>query len=171
MGQLMLFRICTAVLATLTLAGCASTGAVPAPFPTPRARTPAPGTPDPTSPLPSSVVSALVGTALGLRGVPYRNGGSDPSGFDCSGFVQFVFAQHGLKVPRGVKEQYSKGHSIPSDALEPGDLLFFTTTAPGASHVAIARWGHPGSLPIALPEDQAGMAARPRHPRRKNRRR
>jgi cell wall-associated NlpC family hydrolase len=79
-----------------------------------------------------------VQTALSLRGVPYRNGGSDPSGFDCSGLVQYVFAQHGLALPREVREQFVLGREIPSDLVQPGDLLFFATTGTGPSHVGVA---------------------------------
>ena len=79
--------------------------------------------------------------ALGLRGAPYRNGGSDPSGFDCSGFVQYVFAQNGVRVPRTVIEQYRAGHDVDPPAIEPGDLVFFTTVTSGASHVGIAIGG------------------------------
>ena len=75
---------------------------------------------------------ALSSTALSLRGAPYANGGADPSGFDCSGFVQYVFGQNGVKVPRDVKQQFKAGREIDVKKLEPGDLLFFTTVAPGA---------------------------------------
>src|SRR5687767_15022085 len=51
----------------------------------------------------------IVAMALGYRGVPYRNGGSDPSGFDCSGFVQYVFKQAGALLPRQVFEQFRIG--------------------------------------------------------------
>ena len=81
---------------------------------------------------------AVVGTALSLRGAPYRNGGSDPSGFDCSGFVAYVFAQQGVYMPRTVTEQYARGQAVEQDAVSAGDLVFFTTVAPGASHVGIA---------------------------------
>jgi cell wall-associated NlpC family hydrolase len=81
---------------------------------------------------------ALVGTALALRGTPYRNGGTDPNGFDCSGFTQYVFAQHGVALPREVRDQFEQGKSIKTGDLEAGDLLFFTTVAPGATHVGIA---------------------------------
>ena len=84
---------------------------------------------------------ALAGTALSLRGTPYRNGGADPNGFDCSGFTQFVFSQYGLSLPREVREQYRVGKSVKPQELAPGDILFFTTTDPGASHVAIAIGG------------------------------
>lgn len=81
---------------------------------------------------------AIVATALSLRGVPYRNGGADPHGFDCSGFTQFVFAQYGVALPRAVHEQFTIGASVDTPDILEGDLLFFTTTEPGASHVAIA---------------------------------
>jgi peptidoglycan DL-endopeptidase CwlO len=114
-------------------AGCASGGAVPAPFPTPGPR--------PTSREPALTPMdrpAVVGTALSLRGAPYRNGGSDPSGFDCSGFVAYVFAQQGLYMPRTVTEQYAQGQPVGQDVVSPGDLVFFSTVAPGPSHVGIA---------------------------------
>jgi cell wall-associated NlpC family hydrolase len=83
-------------------------------------------------------LSDLVATALTLRGTPYRNGGSDPSGFDCSGFVQWVFAQHGTGVPREVRDQYRVGDEVDEGEVRPGDLVFFETVAKGASHVGIA---------------------------------
>ena len=84
---------------------------------------------------------SLVSTALDLRGVRYRNGGADPSGFDCSGFTQYVFARYGVALPRDVKHQFEAGKAVGPEALEPGDLVFFTTTGPGASHVGIAVGG------------------------------
>ncbi len=133
---------------------CASTGATPRPFPTPNAA-PAPASPGPAAPNPAPASGApasslppakgsgyeITGTALGLRGTPYREGGADPAGFDCSGFVQYVFAQHGVKVPRRVTDQFRAGKDVPSSQLEPGDLVFFSTVAPGASHVGIALGG------------------------------
>jgi cell wall-associated NlpC family hydrolase len=77
---------------------------------------------------------------LSLRGAPYRNGGNDPNGFDCSGFVWFVMGQHGIRVPRTVGEQFRASHET-TGAPEPGDLVFFSTTAPGASHVGILIGG------------------------------
>jgi cell wall-associated NlpC family hydrolase len=72
-----------------------------------------------------------------LRGVPYRNGGSDPSGFDCSGFVQWVFARNGVVLPREVREQYDTGQKIGLRDVQAGDLLFFETVSRGASHVGV----------------------------------
>lgn len=80
---------------------------------------------------------ALTSTALALRGAPYRNGGTSPDGFDCSGFVQYVFGQHGMTMPRETRQQFRTGRGVDRRTLEPGDLVFFTTVAPGASHVGI----------------------------------
>jgi cell wall-associated NlpC family hydrolase len=76
-------------------------------------------------------------TALALRGTPYRNGGSDPSGFDCSGFVQYVFAMQGQRLPREVREQWGAGTRVDLAQVKPGDLVFFETVARGPSHVGI----------------------------------
>ena len=84
---------------------------------------------------------AITGTALALRGAPYRNGGADPSGFDCSGFTQYVFAQHGVALPRSVSDQFRAGTAVKPDEIATGDLLFFATVASGATHVAIAIGG------------------------------
>ena len=143
------------VIAAALPAGCASTGATPRPFPTPVAHptsegasggasaAPAPGTPTPPAPGSAgpAVGYGVAGTALSLRGKPYRNGGSDPSGFDCSGFVRYVFGQNGVSVPRTVTEQYRAGRQVAGPQLEPGDLVFFSTVSPGASHVGIAIGG------------------------------
>jgi cell wall-associated NlpC family hydrolase len=79
-----------------------------------------------------------VDAALQFRGVPYRNGGSDPSGFDCSGFIQYVFAQFGTTLPREVRDQYQAGDAIDLDDVQAGDLVFFETVSRGASHVGLA---------------------------------
>jgi cell wall-associated NlpC family hydrolase len=139
-----------ALAVLLCTTACASTGAVPRPFPIP-------GSPD-NHPLPepSPVLSPappvegvdmpvadspVVAAALAMQGVPYRNGGENPDGFDCSGLVTYVFAQQGVWVPRTVSEQFAFGDRVDSNALAPGDLVFFTTVAPGASHVGIVVSG------------------------------
>ena len=135
-------RISALLLLASLACACASTGAVPRPFPIPGGTNP----PGQRAQVTVEVTSAVDGysvssTALSLRGVPYRNGGSDPQGFDCSGFVQYVYNQHGRKIPRDVGQQFGLGHEVDAGALEPGDLVFFTTVAPGASHVGIVVGG------------------------------
>jgi cell wall-associated NlpC family hydrolase len=126
---------------------CASSGAVPRPFPIPGTAAPAAprSLPSQAEDQPAAAVApdlyALAGTALALRGTPYRNGGADPSGFDCSGFTQYVFGQYGIGLPRAVHDQFQVGTPIDASQLEPGDLIFFATTAPDASHVGIALGG------------------------------
>ncbi|HKE88390.1 MAG TPA: C40 family peptidase [Vicinamibacterales bacterium] len=91
---------------------------------------------------PPAIAKAVVTTALTLRGTPYRRGGSEPSqGFDCSGLVQWVFAQHGSALPRDVKQQFVAGRKIDAHHLRPGDLVFFHTVSEGPSHVGIAIGG------------------------------
>lgn len=149
----------TAAAAVLTavaigVTGCASTGSVPRPFPIPRGaagRT----TPPPVEAVPHGEAAApvevarpplvpmpdaLTMTALELLGTPYVNGGSTPDGFDCSGFTQWVFARHGLQLPRDTRaqDQDEASEDIDPDALEPGDLIFFRTSGRRVSHVAIA---------------------------------
>ena len=133
-------------IALLAIAGlcsaCASTGAVPRPFPSPGSAPVAPTAPASVTPgNPGLDGYALVGSALALRGVPYRNGGTDPTGFDCSGFTQYVYAQYGIALPREVREQFKQGKSIAAGDVAPGDLIFFSTIEPGPSHVGIAVGG------------------------------
>ncbi len=135
--------VTTVLVITISVAGCASRGAAPRPFP---------GAPSPPttrsgpSPRPSSLSgvepSSIIATALALRGTQYRNGGSEPSGgFDCSGLVQWVFARHGTALPRETREQYEIGKKVDQDEVQPGDLVFFKTLSNGASHVGIALGG------------------------------
>lgn len=84
-----------------------------------------------------SVSSELVEHALSLQGVPYVFGGTSRSGFDCSGYTQYVFKQSGITLPRTSAEQYKVGSSVKRDKLQAGDLVFFSTYASGASHVGI----------------------------------
>jgi murein DD-endopeptidase len=140
MGLVRLIRVL--VVATL-VGGCAPSGAVPRPFPgapdAPDAGMPAPPREAPESaPAPAAPV---VETALGLRGVPYRSGGSDPSGFDCSGFVQYVFGQHGIALPREVREQVRVGDEVRLAGIQAGDLIFFAIGGGTASHVGVAIGG------------------------------
>ena len=146
-------RLALIIVSLSLVAACASTGAVPRPFPVPGGTARGgsgtdPGVPAPPAPPEPAAAPAgnadgysISATALSLRGAPYRDGGDTPTGFDCSGFVQYVFAQHGVSVPRDVRRQFQLGTQIDSTTLSPGDLVFFTTVAPGASHVGISVGG------------------------------
>ncbi|WP_243450352.1 C40 family peptidase [Desulfosporosinus sp. Sb-LF] len=81
--------------------------------------------------------TGLVNNALSLQGVPYVFGGTSRSGFDCSGYTQYVFNGSGTSLPRTAGEQFNVGSSVNRNELQAGDLVFFTTYAPGASHVGI----------------------------------
>jgi peptidoglycan DL-endopeptidase CwlO len=71
-------------------------------------------------------------------GAPYRFGGTTPSGFDCSGFVQYVFDAVGIALPRTTSEQYETGVAVNKEDLLPGDLVFFKNTyKSGISHSGI----------------------------------
>lgn len=91
----------------------------------------------------------LLAEASQLEGIPYVYGGSTPSGFDCSGFTSYVFAQAGKTIPRTSSEQAAAATPVSGDDLRPGDLIFYS---PGGSvsHVAIYAgngmvWEAPGS--------------------------
>ncbi len=79
----------------------------------------------------------IVLDALGQIGRPYRYGGASPDGFDCSGLVQYVYAQQGLKLPRTTREQHKAGEEIDLDEAEPGDLLFYSFGGGRVDHVAM----------------------------------
>ena len=81
--------------------------------------------------------SEIVSLAQQYLGVPYVYGGSSPSGFDCSGFTMYIFAQVGVKLPHGATSQLSYGASVSRSELQPGDLVFFQDYGAVASHVGI----------------------------------
>lgn len=83
---------------------------------------------------------ALVTYAESFCGVPYVWGGESPSGFDCSGLVQYVYAHFGISLPRTSEDQYGCGSAVSISSLQPGDLVFFEgSSSPG--HVAIYAGG------------------------------
>jgi peptidoglycan DL-endopeptidase CwlO len=94
-----------------------------------------------TSPVvPATALSTMLNAALSRKGLPYVWGGAGPATFDCSGLVQWSFAQAGIVMPRVAADQARSGPAVPVSQLAPGDLLFYHTdpTAPGyISHVAI----------------------------------
>ena len=82
--------------------------------------------------------SDLVMNAMNFLGVPYRRGGTDDSGFDCSGFVRSMYEQTiGLVLPRRAKDQAAATEKIDKQELKPGDLVFFNTIRQTFSHVGI----------------------------------
>ena len=72
-----------------------------------------------------------------MLGTPYRYGGTDPRGFDCSGLVRYVFNQSGVKLPRTSREMFRASQKINPQNIEPGDLVFFALSANKISHVGI----------------------------------
>ncbi|MER6832244.1 C40 family peptidase [Streptosporangium sp. NPDC000563] len=88
-------------------------------------------------------VTTALTAAIGKLGRPYVWGAEGPDSFDCSGLVQWAYAQAGIKVPRVTHQQFVSGPQIPLAQAQPGDLLFWRhdPTNPGyVSHVAI-YWG------------------------------
>ncbi|MGH8240779.1 MAG: C40 family peptidase [Steroidobacteraceae bacterium] len=79
----------------------------------------------------------LVQIASGLIGTPYRYGGEDPRGFDCSGLVFYSFDKLGIGVPRTAQEQRRAARGVKREALTAGDLVFFRTSARRVNHVGI----------------------------------
>ena len=79
----------------------------------------------------------LIETALAQQGVRYVWGGTSRGGFDCSGFVQYVFRQHGVNLPRTSRDQATRGTAIPKGSLRAGDCIFFVTRGRSISHVGI----------------------------------
>lgn len=85
-----------------------------------------------TSAAPAAKYGSVVGYALSFQGVPYVYGGTSPSGFDCSGLVQYVFAAFGKQLPRTAGAQKAVCTPISESQLQPGDLVFW-----GTGHVGI----------------------------------
>ena len=85
----------------------------------------------------STLASKIIKTAKKYIGVPYKWGGTTPKGFDCSGFMQYVFNAHGVSIPRTSREQYNFGTKVSKSNLQPGDLVFFNTSGQGVSHVGL----------------------------------
>ncbi len=77
----------------------------------------------------------ILSVAESLLGAPYVPGGETPAGMDCSGLVQYAYHQAGIQVPRTTNQLYRAGYH--QERIMPGDLLFFSTTGFGISHVGI----------------------------------
>jgi cell wall-associated NlpC family hydrolase len=88
---------------------------------------------------PPGQYGGVVGIAMRYLGVPYRWGGASPStGFDCSGFTMYVFAQVGVSLPHNAAMQYGYGSPVSRENLQPGDLVFFN----GLGHMGIYIGGN-----------------------------
>jgi peptidoglycan DL-endopeptidase LytE len=88
----------------------------------------------------SAGAARVLATAKRYLGTRYRYGGESPvSGFDCSGFVQYVFGRNGVDLPRTSRQQAAAGRPVPLDveSLRPGDLLLFASGGTTVNHVAI----------------------------------
>ena len=119
-------------LVTLVSTGTASTGTA--------STSPAGAGPVTAAAAPTAALGAMLSAAMSRRGLPYVYGAAGPGSFDCSGLVQWSFAQAGITMPRTAAEQALAGPAVPVSQLQPGDLLFYHTdpTAPGyISHVGI----------------------------------
>ncbi|WP_231038625.1 C40 family peptidase [Pectinatus haikarae] len=87
--------------------------------------------------LPSGKVGSIISTAKKYMGTPYIYGGETPKGFDCSGYLQYIFKQNNIIIPRTADEQYKIGKKVPVNQLQPGDLVFFSTDLTDISHCGI----------------------------------
>src|SRR5688572_33103989 len=119
-----------AVLALVSVAGCASAAAKRSPD--------APASATPLTPSQSRIVT----TALKYVGAPYARGGSSPAGFDCSGFVMFVYARHGVALPHSAEAQYRLGAPVRRDRLRPGDIVFFDRLGHSGIYIGDGRFVH-----------------------------
>jgi cell wall-associated NlpC family hydrolase len=123
------------------LAGCAILAKEPVPIgetPPIAERPPISGRPS----VDASMGEAVVALARQQVGAPYRWGGSNPSGFDCSGLVRYVYAQVGVSLPHNAAQQYRLGTPVPRAGLEPGDLVFFDRLRHNGIYVGDGRFVH-----------------------------
>ncbi|MDI6828973.1 MAG: NlpC/P60 family protein [Armatimonadota bacterium] len=85
-----------------------------------------------------SIKREIVRTAFAFRGARYRRGGTSRGGFDCSGFVKYVYATKGIKLPHSSKAMFNCGKPVAQSDLQEGDIVFFNHTyRHGISHVGI----------------------------------
>jgi cell wall-associated NlpC family hydrolase len=86
--------------------------------------------------------SRVVATALQHIGAPYRWGGADARGFDCSGLVMYVYGKAGKSLPHGAVRQYKLGTPVARDELEPGDVVFFDGLRHNGIYIGEGRFVH-----------------------------
>ncbi|HET9439002.1 MAG TPA: C40 family peptidase [Longimicrobiales bacterium] len=87
----------------------------------------------------NATASSVLATADDYIGTKYVWGGATPRGFDCSGFVQYVFRRHGIELPRTSRQQAQVGRSVATSlgSMRVGDLMFFATDGNRVDHIAI----------------------------------
>jgi cell wall-associated NlpC family hydrolase len=86
----------------------------------------------------SNTAPNIISDARKYIGTPYEWGGTSPGGFDCSGFIQYVYSKNGINLPRSTTDQYQRGEAVKKSNLQPGDLVFLANTyRKGVSHVGI----------------------------------
>lgn len=129
--------------ACLIASGIGATGCAPSSIalarPSPFPGAPTPGWAAPNRLAGATPAASILHAALALEGRPYLYGGANPlTGFDCSGLIWYVYWSHGVPIPRTTAEQFELGRPVDLDDIAPGDLVFFSTTDPGPSHVGIA---------------------------------
>jgi cell wall-associated NlpC family hydrolase len=104
----------------------------------------------------ASVAVQVVQTALDAMGTPYRWGGADGNGYDCSGLIQWAYAEHGVLLPRVSRDQARIGLLVPKEpsSLRPADILAFSESGVGVSHVGLyvgeGRFIHSTSTGVRL---------------------
>jgi len=107
-----------------------------------QATTAKPAPPKKTASKASSRGARAAAVAQRYLGTPYRWGGESPSGFDCSGFVMYVFSKVGASLPRVVSAQYRAGEPVPRSKLRPGDIVFFNGLGHDGIYIGGGRFVH-----------------------------
>ncbi len=82
-------------------------------------------------------MTTIVALSKRYLGAPYRWGGTSPNGFDCSGFLNYIFEQTGIDLPRTTFAMFAAGTLVPNEQLQAGDVVFFQTVSPGPSHAGV----------------------------------
>lgn len=128
-------RLLPVLFAAALVTACASSGRTARPYPSPHE----PSRPAPAAPHGRTTPAgeAVAERALVLIGAPYRDGGTGPTGFDCSGLVAYVFNEAGVAMPRALTDQQAAGKEVAAGDLRPGDLVFFAIDGRKVSHVGI----------------------------------
>jgi len=95
------------------------------------------------APAPAARYGSVVGAAMQYLGIPYKWGGASPeTGFDCSGFLMYVYAKVGVSLPHNAAMQYGLGTAVSKDQLEPGDLVFFNGLGHNGMYIGGGQFIH-----------------------------